>query len=69
MKTIKDIEEKIKQLPAEAFDKLDQFIDELINKSLIQRPRKLKQSWAGGLKEVKMSSVELQKKALDWRQI
>ena len=68
MKTVKQIEEKISQLPPEAFDELDRFIDELINKALIQQPGKLKQNWAGGLKEVKMSSVELQKKALDWRQ-
>lgn len=68
MKTTKEIEAKIRQLPPEAFDELDRFIDKLINKAPIQQPRKLMQNWAGGLKEVKMSSVELQKKALDWRQ-
>lgn len=67
MKTTKDIEEKIKQLPPESFDELNQFIDELIEKAKIHHPRKLKQNWAGKLKEEKMSSVELQKKSLDWR--
>lgn len=67
MKTTKEIEAKIRQLPPEVFDELDRFIDELINKAPIQRPGKLKQNWAGGLKEEKMSSVALQKKALDWR--
>lgn len=67
MKTTKDIEEKIKQLPPESFDELNQFIDELIEKAKIHHPRKLKQNWACKLKEVKMTSVELQKKSLDWR--
>lgn len=68
MKTKKEIEAKIRKLPAESFDELDRFIDGLINKAQIQQPRRLKQNWAGGLKDIKMSSVYLQKKALDWRQ-
>jgi len=38
------------------------------NKRLIKKPKKLKQNWAGGLKNIKFSALELQKKALDWRQ-
>ena len=67
MKTTKDIEEKIRQLPPEAYDELDRFIDELINKTSTPQSGKLKQDWAGGLKDVKMTSLELQKKALEWR--
>jgi len=68
MKTTKEIEAKISQLPPESFDELERFLDELIDKTKIQQPGRLKQNWGGGIKDVKMSSVDLQKKAMDWRQ-
>ncbi len=67
MNTIKQIEEKINQLPPEYIGELERFLDELINKTKINQPKRLNQNWAGGLKDVKMSSIELQKKALAWR--
>jgi len=67
MNTIKQIEEKINQLPPEFIGELERFLDELINKTKINQPKRLNQNWAGGLKDVKMSSIELQKKALAWR--
>ena len=67
MNTIKQIEEKISQLPPEFIGELERFLDELINKTKIHQPKRLNQSWAGGIKDVKMSSIELQKKALAWR--
>jgi len=35
---------------------------------MVRKPKKLKQDWAGGLTDIKMTSIELQKSALDWRQ-
>ena len=49
-------------------EELDSFLDYLISKKDSKRNTKLKQDWAGGLKDVKISAIELQKKALDWRQ-
>jgi 5'-deoxynucleotidase YfbR-like HD superfamily hydrolase len=68
MRTMKDIESKINQLTPGLVEELDRYLDYLINKRVVRKPRKLRQDWAGGLKDVNMSSIELQKKALDWRQ-
>ena len=68
MRAIQNIETKISQLSPGLIGELDHYLDYLINKRVIYRPKKLKQDWAGGLKEIKMSSIDLQKKALDWRQ-
>jgi hypothetical protein len=68
MRTIKDIETKISKLSPGLIGELDHYLDYLINKRKIKNPKKLKQDWAGGLKDVKISALELQKKALDWRQ-
>ena len=68
MKALKNIESKISQLSPGLIGELDHYLDHLISKSEVQKPGKLKQDWAGGLKGIQMSSIELQKKALDWRQ-
>ncbi len=68
MKAIKNIESKINQLTPGMIGELDHYLDSLINKRIVRNPKKLKQDWAGGLKDIKMTSVELQKLALDWRQ-
>jgi len=68
MKAIKEIEAKISQLSPGLIDELEHFLDCLINKNKAHHPSKLRQDWAGGLKDIQMSSIELQKKALDWRQ-
>lgn len=68
MRAIKNIESKISQLSPGLIGELDHYLDYLINKQVIQKPKKLRQDWAGGLNDIKMSSIELQKKALDWRQ-
>jgi hypothetical protein len=68
MKAIKDIESKIKKLSPALIGELDRYIDYLINKRKIKSSKRLKQDWAGGLKDIKFSAIELQKKALDWRQ-
>jgi hypothetical protein len=48
---------------------LDSFLDKLLKKEERRGTGKLKQDWAGALKEFKteFTSLELQKKALDWR--
>jgi len=68
MRAIKNIETKINQLTPGMIGELDHYLDYLINKRMVRKPKKLKQDWAGGLKDVKLSSIELQKLALDWRQ-
>jgi len=68
MKTIKKIEKKISQLSPGLIDELDHYLDYLINKRTPSRPRELKQDWAGDLKNSGYSSIDLQKKSLDWRQ-
>jgi hypothetical protein len=68
MKAIKNIELKINQLTPSMIGELDRYLDYLINKRIVRKPKRLKQDWAGGLKDIKMTSIELQKKALDWRQ-
>ncbi|KOH44488.1 DUF2281 domain-containing protein [Sunxiuqinia dokdonensis] len=68
MTTIKKIETKINQLTPDLIDELDHYLDYLINKRVAKKSRKLTQNWAGGLKGESYNSIELQKKALDWRQ-
>ena len=67
MRAIKNIESKINQLSPGLIEELDQYLDYLINKKVARRSNKLKQNWAGGLREIKTTSVSLQKKALEWR--
>ena len=68
MDAIKNIESKINQLTPSMIGELDRYLDYLINKRIVRKHKRLKQDWAGGLKDIKMTSIELQKKALDWRQ-
>jgi hypothetical protein len=67
MRAIKNIETKISQLTPAMIGELDNYLDYLINKKMVRKPKKLKQDWAGGLSDIKMTSIELQKSALDWR--
>jgi hypothetical protein len=68
MRAIKNIETKISQLTPDLIDELNHYLDYLINKRAAKKPRKLSQNWAGGLKGKSYKSIDLQKKALDWRQ-
>ena len=67
MKAIKNIESKISRLTPGLIGELDLYLDYLINKREVRKQNKLKQDWAGGLKDIQFSSIDLQKKALDWR--
>ncbi len=64
MRAIKNIESKINQLTPGMIDELDKYLDYLINRKVIRKSKRLKQDWAGGLKDVKMTSIELQKRHL-----
>jgi hypothetical protein len=68
MRSIKSIETKINKLTPDLIDELDHYLDYLINRKSSRRTKKLTQNWAGGLKGENFNSVDLQKKALDWRQ-
>lgn len=68
MRAIKKIETKINQLTPGMIGELDHYLDYLINKRVVRKPKRLKQDWAGGLKDIEMTSMQLQKLALDWRQ-
>lgn len=67
MRAIENIETKISRLSPGLISELDHYLDYLINKKVVHKSKKLRQDWAGGLKDVNMSAIELQKKALEWR--
>lgn len=64
--------DKIERLPPELRDRLGAFVDELLTLVPESRPfrKRPRLGWAGGLAEIRDAgtSVELQHKALDWRQ-
>jgi hypothetical protein len=70
MNHYKAIEQKISSIPPFMINELEAYIDYLLQKVKVPvKKKKLKQNWAGALKEYKKkySAVELQKKALEWR--
>ncbi|MCS7164080.1 MAG: DUF2281 domain-containing protein [Thermodesulfovibrio sp.] len=62
------LQEKIKRLPPDLQKEVSDFVDFLLEKRKRESRGKLTLSWKGKLKEYreKYTSVELQKKALDW---
>ncbi len=63
------IEQKIKMLPPELQHEVEDFIEFLIERRKAKRGKKLRQDWAGALRDFRdqYTSLELQKKSLDWR--
>ena len=61
--------EKIRELPPELQDEVIHFIDFLRTKKSSKRKKKPNLEWIGGLKayQNQFTSLELQKKASDWR--
>lgn len=61
------LEEKIRQLPPDAQKRVEEFVESLVNSSKPKQSQ-LRLSWAGGLREFRdrFTSLELQKKALEW---
>ena len=72
MDTPSSLAEKIERLPPELRDRLGAFVDELLTLIPEKEPSKKRPrlAWAGGLAESRdrYTSVELQHKALEWRQ-
>jgi hypothetical protein len=63
------IQQKMEQLPPDLRKEVIDFIDFLLTKKVSNRKKKPKLDWIGGLKEYRdqYTSLELQKKALEWR--
>jgi mRNA-degrading endonuclease RelE of RelBE toxin-antitoxin system len=63
------IEQKIKMLPPELQHEVEDFIEFLIERKKVKSGKKLRQDWAGTLRDFRdqYTSLELQKKSLDWR--
>ncbi len=63
------LEELIKQLPLELQVEVKDFTEFLLEKRKRKTRKKLRQDWAGALEKYrdKYTSLELQKKALEWR--
>ena len=66
---MKSIEDVIKELPSELRKEVENFVASLLRKRGRKYGRKLRQDWAGALRDYrsKYTSLELQKKALEWR--
>ncbi len=63
------IEEIVKNLPEELQKEVSDFINFLLEKRAKKRGTKLRQDWAGALRDYKTqyNSMELQKKISEWR--
>ncbi|MCK4422333.1 DUF2281 domain-containing protein [candidate division WOR-3 bacterium] len=61
-------ESKLRKLPPELQNEVADFVDFLYEKSKKKNTKKLSLNWAGGLKEYKnkFTSLELQKKIIEW---
>jgi hypothetical protein len=64
----KNLEELIKELPPDLQEEVRDFAQFLLDKRLQPKQRKLRLTWAGALREFRdqFTSLELQKKALQW---
>jgi len=69
---MKTLEEKIRELPPELRQEVEDFVEFLWEKRVrgVHGGKKLRQDWAGALSEYRerYTSLELQKKALEWRE-
>ena len=66
---IKPLDELLKELPADSQAEVRDFVESLIRKRQRQPNGHLRQNWAGALEDYRkqFTSLELQKKSLDWR--
>ena len=66
MATLKEL---IERLPPELQQEVRDFVEFLLAKRSRKRGRRLRQDWAGALKEYRdrYTALELQQKALEWR--
>lgn len=63
------LEELIRKIPAESQRELRRFVLFLLDKQVKKAGDKLRQDWAGSLRDLRgqYTALELQKKALEWR--
>jgi hypothetical protein len=63
------MEELIKRLPPDLQKEVEDFARYLLERHSQKRAGKLQQDWAGALREYReqFTSLELQKKSLEWR--
>jgi len=66
---MKGIDDLLKELPVELQPEVEDYIRSLLEKRKKKAGVKLRQDWAGGLREFReqYTALELQKKALEWR--
>jgi hypothetical protein len=69
MRTAEELKELIDQLPPEFQEEVRDFVEFLLKRKACRRGRKLRQDWAGALRDYRdqYTSLELQEKALEWR--
>jgi hypothetical protein len=69
VKNMGNLKEMIDQLPPELQEEVKEFAEFLLEKRAKKFGRKLRQDWAGALKGYReqYTSLDLQKKALEWR--
>ncbi len=67
---MRKIEDMVKELPPDLLQEVEDFIEFLLDKHSRKPATKLRQDWAGALKEFRdqYTSLELQKKSLEWRE-
>jgi len=67
MEELKDL---IETLPPDLKKEVEDFVKFLLEKRAKRRGNRLSQDWAGALKEFRnqFTSLELQKKAIEWRE-
>ncbi len=63
------INELFEQLPPDLQQEVTDFAEFLVDKKVRRKQKKLRMTWAGALREYRgrFTSIELQKKALEWR--
>ena len=62
------LEEKFNHLPPQLQEEVADFVNFLLERKVYRKRKKLRLSWAGGLQDIKdqYTSLDLQKKALEW---
>jgi hypothetical protein len=65
----RSLEEIVRELSPESQTKVRQFVESLLEKTNQPANQKLTQNWAGALSDCreKYTSLELQKKSIEWR--
>ena len=66
---MKSLEELVKELPPQLQNEVREYAQYLVDTKVKPKRKYLRMDWAGGLKEFRgqYTSLELQKKALEWR--